>query len=297
MKVAAFAIFTVLILSPAYPGQPNRMGAPANPSDTLTAMSSPSSSAILIAAHRGGYSNDKDDRAPENSLENIAHCQRKGYDLYETDIRRTADGHFVIVHDPTIDRETNGTGSITEISLADLKRYRKRYRDGSVSESRVATLGELLDAGRGRTVFKADLKPGVAEHFDDVIEIAKAKNALETVVFRVRYRDLSTLLRCRKNGSTWPRGLVMFRVKTQSQLDKVVESFDPTIIQVDVSKQDPTNSQTIELIRDARSRGIYVEVHAEGKAADWRLLYEAGARMFHTAKPDEVAEFRESLDL
>ena len=183
MKSVAPAIFALLIVSPAYPDQPASKVLPANPCNTLTAMRSPDSSAILIAAHRGGYSNDKKDRAPENSLENIVNCQRKGYDLYETDIQRTSDGHFVIVHDPTIDRETTGTGDISETSLSDLKRHRKRYRDGSVSESRVATLGELLDAGRGRTIFKADLKPGVPEHFDDVLEIAKEKNALDAVVF------------------------------------------------------------------------------------------------------------------
>ena len=89
----------------------------------------------------------------------------------------------------------------------------------------------------------------------------------------------------------------MFRVKTQDQLDKVVDSLEPTIIQIDVSKKDPTNSRTIELIKYARSRGIYVEVHAEGDSADWRLLYQAGARMFHTKTPHVVAEFRESVQL
>ena len=295
MKSVVPTILALLIVSPGYPDQPAFRVLAANPRNTLTAMRSPNSSAILIAAHRGGYANDKEGRAPENSLENIVNCQRKGYDLYETDIQRTSDGHFVIVHDSTIDRETTGTGAISETSLRELKRHRKRYRDGSVSESRVATLGELLDAGLGRTIFKADLKPGVSEHFDDVLEIAENKNALDAIVFRVQYRDLPAFLRHRKNGLAWSRGLVMFRVKAQDQLDKLVDSLNPTIIQIDVSKKDPTNSQTMSLIKYARSLGIYVEVHAEGDPADWRRLYLAGARMFHTTNPRAVAEFRESF--
>ncbi len=66
---------------------------------------------VRIAAHRGGYETDKTDDAPENSVANIRVYMNKGYELYETDIQRTKDGHFVIIHDPTIDRETTGSGS------------------------------------------------------------------------------------------------------------------------------------------------------------------------------------------
>ncbi len=98
------------------------------------------SSSVLVAAHRGGYETDSADGAPENSVANIRNSSSKGYQLYETDIQRTKDGHFVIMHDVTIDRETTGSGKASEMDLAELKQLHKRFRDGSVSEERVATL-------------------------------------------------------------------------------------------------------------------------------------------------------------
>lgn len=114
---------------------------------------------VLVAAHRGGYANDRADRAPENSVANVAVAIRKGFDLYETDIQRTKDGVFVVVHDETLERETTGQGRAADLTLLDLKALTKRYRDGSLSEEKVATLEELLLAGKGRIGFKADLNP------------------------------------------------------------------------------------------------------------------------------------------
>ena len=71
---------------------------------------------VLVAAHRGGYANDKADGAPENSLANLELAIEKRFDVYETDIQRTVDGVFVIMHDDTIDRETNGTGRIKDMT-------------------------------------------------------------------------------------------------------------------------------------------------------------------------------------
>ena len=124
--------------------------------NALKEMCNPSSTIIMIAAHRGGYDNDKADQAPENSVANIRICESKGYDLYETDIRRTKDGHFVIVHDPTIDRETTGRGATENKDLSELKRLHKRFRDGSVSKERVATLETFLQQGKGSTVRSID---------------------------------------------------------------------------------------------------------------------------------------------
>jgi len=95
--------------------------------DTLSKLLDPTSTRVFIAAHRGGYESDKEDKAPENSIANIENCEGKGYEIFETDIQRTKDGHFVIVHDPTIERETSGVGEVSEMPLHQLKRLHKRW--------------------------------------------------------------------------------------------------------------------------------------------------------------------------
>lgn len=57
-----------------------------------------------------------------------------------------------MIHDPTIDRETTGTGQASNMTLEELQQLHKRYRDGSVSNERVATLAQFLQQGKGKTV-------------------------------------------------------------------------------------------------------------------------------------------------
>jgi glycerophosphoryl diester phosphodiesterase len=246
---------------------------------------------VLIAAHRGGYENDKADRAPENSVANILNCERKGYDLYETDIQRTKDGHFVIVHDKTIDRETTGTGPCGNMDLAKLKPLYKRYRDGSISDERVATLAEFLQVGKHRVVYKADLKPGVSEYFKEIMQQVVNNDALDGIIFRVPYRQADVFAQYKSEGVLSSRGLLMFMVSTKEQLDDIKIRFDPLMIQIDLNKSNPATPHALELIQYATSQGLLVEIHDYGTPEDWMKFLEAGARMFHTNKPSEIKAF------
>lgn len=59
--------------------------------------------------------------APENSLAALERCIAIGADVMETDVRRAADGTLVMLHDATVDRTTDGTGKLSELTLADLQ--------------------------------------------------------------------------------------------------------------------------------------------------------------------------------
>jgi glycerophosphoryl diester phosphodiesterase len=254
------------------------------------------SSDVLIAAHRGGYESDTADRAPENSVANIRNCQSKGYELYETDIQRTKDGHFVMMHDATIDRETTGTGKASDMDLAELKKLHKRYRDGSVSEERVATLEEFLVEGKGRTIFKADLKPGVSAHFKEIMQLVVKHDAMDGIIFRVPYEEVDLFAQYVAAGGPYSKNLLMFKTSGKKQVDDIVARFDPLTIQINISKSEPTNPETLELVRYATGRGLMVEAHAEGSPDDWAKLIDAGVRMFHTKKPAEMGHFLHSRE-
>jgi len=260
-------------------------------SSNLNEMLNSSSKTILIAAHRGGYKNDKADQAPENSVSNILICENKGYDLYETDIQHTKDGCFVIIHDSTIDSETTGTGTTGNMTLAELKLLYKRYRDGSVSKERVATLENFLQQGKGHTIFKADLKPGVSKYFREIMQLVIKHNALEGVIFRVPYQKADLFAQYKADGVPYSRSLLMFMVSTKAQIDDIKTRFDPLWIQINLDKSDPANHKTLELIQYATSQGLLVQTHAEGETEDWAKLIKAGVRMFHTGNPSKVKIF------
>jgi glycerophosphoryl diester phosphodiesterase len=56
---------------------------------------------------------------PENTLPAFRHARHSGAQLVELDLRATADGHIVVLHDRSVDRTTNGRGPIHEMTLAD----------------------------------------------------------------------------------------------------------------------------------------------------------------------------------
>ncbi len=94
----------------------------------------------LVAAHRGGAA-----LQPENSLLAFRTALGLGADLIESDVHLTADGEVVVLHDPTLERTTTGTGRVADARLADLRAIRLRTRDGGVTEQPLPTLGALLD--------------------------------------------------------------------------------------------------------------------------------------------------------
>ena len=69
----------------------------------------------LAFAHRGGASH-----FPENSWKAFEHAVGLGYDYLETDAHATADGTVVAFHDRTLDRVTDGTGRIAQLTTAQL---------------------------------------------------------------------------------------------------------------------------------------------------------------------------------
>lgn len=70
------------------------------------------------------------DGYPENTLPAFEYASNMGVDLVEIDVKRTSDGFFVLSHDETIDRVSNGTGKISEMTLSDLQQYDFSYVGG-----------------------------------------------------------------------------------------------------------------------------------------------------------------------
>lgn len=94
----------------------------------------------IVAAHRGYQA-----EMPENSLGALRAAATLGADFVEVDVRDTADGALVVMHDDTVDRTTDGTGLVGELTLADLALLRLNGGDPSNPEaSRVPLFEDAL---------------------------------------------------------------------------------------------------------------------------------------------------------
>ncbi|MBI2555390.1 MAG: glycerophosphodiester phosphodiesterase family protein [Candidatus Rokubacteria bacterium] len=83
----------------------------------------------LLAAHRGGAQ-----LWPENSLLAFRNAIALGADFLEFDVHLSKDGEVVVIHDPTLDRTTTGSGAVKGRTIAELKALRLKDRAGAVTE-------------------------------------------------------------------------------------------------------------------------------------------------------------------
>src|SRR5690606_37773582 len=85
----------------------------------------------------------------ENTLAAFKAAIRTGADGIELDVQRTADGAVVIIHDETVDRTTDGTGRVAEMTLEQLSRLDAGgWFDAQYAGERIPTLEELLQLVR-----------------------------------------------------------------------------------------------------------------------------------------------------
>ncbi|WP_165989866.1 glycerophosphodiester phosphodiesterase family protein [Streptomyces sp. YIM 98790] len=71
---------------------------------------------LLTVGHRGLMGVE-----PENTLRSFRRAERDGVDVVELDLHLSKDGHLVVMHDATVDRTTDGTGRIGDLTLAELR--------------------------------------------------------------------------------------------------------------------------------------------------------------------------------
>jgi glycerophosphoryl diester phosphodiesterase len=135
-----------------------------------------------VIAHRGGA-------GPDGTLAGVSRSLAAGVRFLELDVRLTRDGHAVILHDPTVDRTTDGTGPVAEMTLEQVRKLDAgaKYRDPaepdrSFAGERIPTVEEMIRFVGARGVVLLELK--VAAAADPVVSAVRAEKAFDRVVVR-----------------------------------------------------------------------------------------------------------------
>ena len=101
----------------------------------------PALTPLQIIAHRGGTVD-----TPEGTLLAFRNAIAQDVDWLEFDVQMTKDGALVVFHDETVDRTTNGTGKVSELTLEQM-----RTLDAGQGE-KVPTFGEVLELAKANGV-------------------------------------------------------------------------------------------------------------------------------------------------
>jgi glycerophosphoryl diester phosphodiesterase len=246
----------------------------------------PAGRTTLFAAHRGGAL-----LWPENSLlafKNAA--EQLGADFVEFDVHLSKDGEVVVIHDPVLDRTTDGHGPVRERTLEELRALRLRDRTGALTEERLPTLDEVVAlavrAGRRMLLeIKVDDRgrryPGIEETVLAVLDRHGATAATVLMSFERetwrRIRQLRPeLLACALYSKRSIRDLgSTFKAELGSAREAGVAFLG--------LHQDLVDAETVELVREA---GLRVSAWTANDEAAIRRLVTLGVDVVITDRPD-----------
>jgi glycerophosphoryl diester phosphodiesterase len=127
---------------------------------------------FLIVAHRGASAYE-----PENTLRSFRRAIELGADMSELDVHLSKDGQVVVMHNATVEKTTNGSGAIKDMTLAELKAL-----DAGKGE-RIPTLQEVIDLARGKNGLYIELKAeGTPRAVVDVLRANKFTTRQQVIV-------------------------------------------------------------------------------------------------------------------
>lgn len=130
---------------------------------------------MLIVAHRGASGTQ-----PENTLASFQKALDVGATAIELDVHVCKSGELVVIHDETVNRTTNGTGKIGDLSLSEIQKL-----DAGNGE-KIPTLQEVLDLVQGKAQINIELKgKHTAQPVSDFIKENTWENLWHTEDFLV----------------------------------------------------------------------------------------------------------------
>ena len=116
---------------------------------------------LKVGAHRGAMC-----YAPENTIAAFALAIEQDCYRIEFDVRRTADGHLIVMHDDAVDRTTDGSGLVSEMNLSELKKLRS-------GTELIPTLKESLDFMAGKVRMLIEQKENLEEALEMIRKAVK----------------------------------------------------------------------------------------------------------------------------
>jgi glycerophosphoryl diester phosphodiesterase len=243
----------------------------------------------LLIGHRGAAG-----LVPENTMASFRDAvDRWAVDMIELDVRASADGHCVVIHDDTVDRTTDGTGAVADKTLAELKELDAGYRftddDGRHpfrgQGLQIPTIDEVLE-GLPDTPLTAEVKIGTAQApLFDALRRFEAAERVVVAGMDHRDRDMFGDYTGARSGSTadvrlfyllhrlfagrlWRRSCEVFQVPERRGLMRLV---------------------TRRFVRDAARHGLPVHVWTVNDPAAMERLLDWGVDALITDRPDLAA--------
>ncbi|HOG47302.1 MAG TPA: glycerophosphodiester phosphodiesterase family protein [Anaerolineae bacterium] len=251
----------------------------------------PAAANVLVVAHRGGAA-----LAPENTLGAFSAALALGVDMIECDVHLSHDGELVVMHDPDLTRTTDGSGLVSSLTMAELKKLNaaSKFAGGTwPAVEPIPTLGEVLDVAKGKALVQIEIKaskfpgryPGIEQK---VIDAVKARDMLDQVI--IISFDFPTLVDVKKLEPTVKTGaLVNASWMTERLLKSPEQIVDDAMQNTGADYFLPVaGNVSQDLVSAVHAKGLRIGTWTVDAPGDMQRLAGFGIDAITTNKPDEL---------
>jgi glycerophosphoryl diester phosphodiesterase len=229
---------------------------------------------MLKIGHRGamGYS-------PENTINSFAKALELGVDGIELDAHVCKSGEVVVIHDERVDRTTNGTGKVMEMTLQELKAL-----DAGKGE-RIPTLKEVLDFVDRRAMVDIELKAeGIGTALADIIRQSIREHGWKNKDFMISSFDHHELKRCHDQIPDVPFSPIIAAKPLDYAL--MAQAMNADSIKPFFEFLD------FNFVQDAHQRGLKVITWTVNRMDDIKKVLDMGVDGIISNYPDRLCGFK-----
>jgi glycerophosphoryl diester phosphodiesterase len=246
----------------------------------------------MVVAHRGASVEQ-----PENTIEAFEAAIDAGADAVEFDVRMTADGHAVVMHDPDVSRTTDGRGLVSSMTLQELRRLRVELPGGGAAG--VPALKEALECLSGRAAADIEIKnlpgePGFT--VDRELAIEATLDALDAVSFPgyviVSSFNPASIAHSRRFRPDVPTGLLAgFDVEAADALARATADGHPWVLPFVSKALDADDGFSDRVHEGGALLGVWIADDPETA----RRLFDIGADAVATNDPRAIVPVRDAV--
>lgn len=254
---------------------------------------------VLVVSHRADWRN-----APENSLQAIRNCIEMGVDMVEIDLKKTKDGHLILMHDKTIDRTTTGKGRPEHYTLEELRKFRLRSGAGHRTAHTIPTFEEVMQLCKGKIMVNVDKG---YDYFDEAYAILEKSGTAQQCIMKASlpYERVKA-----EHGDILRKMIFMPVIALDKEgaediIDGYMAHMKPVAYELVFSKDTPEIQRLIQKVRTSGAKifinSLWPELcggHDDDRAVEqqqpdesWGWIIGQGTKLIQTDRPALLIEY------
>jgi glycerophosphoryl diester phosphodiesterase len=231
---------------------------------------------FIVIAHRGQHT-----EVPENTIASFEEAIKSTVDYVEIDLRTTKDSVLVIMHDATVNRMTNGTGKVSDLTYAEIQKLQITDKTGKTYP--IPTFAEVLKTCKNSIHIYLDFKnASVAQSYQMIKKYGMEKQIIVYINEPHQYTEWKALVPEMPLMISLPEN-----IKTADDVNKLLSQTPVALLDGDYSDYTPT---TLKAAADA---GVpaWPDIQSPDEAKNWDKALATGFKGLQTDHPKALIDY------